>query len=64
MVPDGRITVFARALGVEAVGLRHATGLVVAAQEVYARGVAQLEADEQGDGLYAEQTAVDVVTWL
>jgi hypothetical protein len=41
--------------------LRYAARLVVAADEVHAVGVAQFEADEEGDGLYAEETAVDVV---
>ena len=49
VVPDVGVAVFAVALGVEAVGLGDAAGLVVAADEVHAGGVAQFEADEEGD---------------
>ena len=49
VVPDVGVAVFAVAFGVEAVGLGDATGLVVAADKVHARGVAQFEADEEGD---------------
>jgi hypothetical protein len=41
--------------------LGHAAGFVVAADEVHAFGVAQFEADEEGDGFDAEETAVDIV---
>ena len=61
VVPDGRVAVFAAALGVEAVGLRDAARFVVAANEVYALRVTEFEADEEGDGLDAEEAAVDVV---
>ena len=38
---------------------------MVAADEVHAAGVAELEADEKGDCLDAEEAAVDVVAcWL
>jgi hypothetical protein len=36
---------------------------VVAADEVHAVGVAEFEADEEGDGFDAEEAAVDVVAW-
>ena len=49
VVPDVGVAVFAIAFGVEAIGLGDAAGLVVAADEVHAGGVAQFEADEEGD---------------
>ena len=49
VVPDVGVAVFAVALGVEAVGLGDAAGLVVAADKVHAGRVAQFEADEEGD---------------
>jgi hypothetical protein len=61
VVPDVRVAVLARALSVEAVGLRYAARFVVAADEVHAVRVAEFEADEEGDGLDAEEAAVDVV---
>ena len=61
VMPHVGIAIFATALGVEAVGLGDATRFVVAADEVYARWIAQLEADEQGDGFDAEEAAVNVV---
>jgi hypothetical protein len=36
---------------------------VVAADEVDAVRIAQLEADKEGDGLDREESAVDIVTW-
>ena len=63
VVPYRRVAVFAAALGVEAVALCYAAGFVVAADEVDAGGVAEFEADEEGDGFDAEEAAVDVVAW-
>lgn len=54
VMPDGGVAVFARALGVEAVGLGDAAGFVIAADEVDAGGVAEFEADEEGDGFDTE----------
>lgn len=62
VVPNAGVAVLARALGVEAVALGDAAALVVAADQVDAVRVAQLEADKQRDGLDAEHAAVDVVT--
>ena len=53
--------VLALAFSVEAVGLGHATRFVVAADQGYAARVAKLEADEEGDGLDTEESAVDIV---
>lgn len=64
VVPHVGVAVLARALGVEAVRLRHAARLVVAADQVHAVRVAQLEAYEERDGLNAEEAAVDVVAWI
>lgn len=63
VVPYGCGTVFARAFGVEAVGLGDAAGLVVAADELDAGGVAEFEADEEADCFDAEKATVHVVTW-
>ena len=62
VVPDVRVAVLARAFGVEPVRLCYATGFVVATDQMYAGGVAQLEADEEGDGFHTEETTVDIVT--
>lgn len=61
VVPHTRIPVFATALRVESVALRHAPAFVVPADQVHSRGVSQFQADEEGDGLNREETAVDVV---
>lgn len=63
VVPDVGVAVFAIAFGVEAVGLGDATRFVVAADQVYAVGVAEFEADEEGDCLDREEAAVYVITW-
>lgn len=63
VVPDVCVAVFARALGVEAVGLRDAPRLVVAADQVHAGWVAEFEADEEGDSFDAEHTAIYIVAW-
>ena len=64
VVPDVRVAVFAVAFGVEAVGLGDAAGLVVAADEVHAGGVAQFEADEKGDCFDREKATIYVVAWM
>lgn len=61
VVPDIRIAVLARALGVETVGLGHAARLVVAADEVHSVGVSQFQTDKKGNGFDAEHAAVDIV---
>jgi len=63
VVPDVGVAVLAGTLGVEAVGLCDAPRLVVAADEVDALGVAELEAHEERDGLDAKHAAVHVVAW-
>ena len=50
IVPDVCVAVFAVAFRVEAVGLGHAPGFVVASDQVHACGVAEFEEDEEGDG--------------
>ena len=64
VVPNVGVAVFAVAFGVEAVGLCYASGLVVASDQVHARGVAQFEADEEGDCFDGKETAVYIVAWL
>lgn len=49
VVPDIGVAVFAVAFSVETVGLGDAAGFMVAPDEVHAGGVAQFEADEEGD---------------
>lgn len=61
VVPDVCAAVFATALGVEAIALRHAARLVIATDQVHARGIPQLEADEERDGFDGKQAAIDVV---
>lgn len=61
VVPHVRVAIFARALGVEAVRLGDTARLVVAADEVDAVGIAQLQADKEGDGLNGEEPAVDII---
>lgn len=63
VMPYCRVAVFARAFGVEAVGLGDAARFVVASDEVDALRVAEFEADEEGDCFDAEEAAVDVVPW-
>lgn len=61
VVPNSRVAIFARALGVEAIRLSDAARFVVTAYEVYTLRVSEFQADEEGDGLDAEEAAVDVV---
>ena len=61
VLPHGRAAVLAHALAVEPVRLGHGAALVIAADELDAVRVPQLEAREERDGLDAEQAAVDVV---
>ena len=64
VVPHVGVAVLAVAFRVEAVGLRHAARFVVAADQVHARGVAELEADEEGDCFDGEEAAVYVIAWM
>ena len=63
VVPHVCVAILAGALGVEAVRLCDAAGLVVAADEMDAVRVAQLQAYEERYGLDGEEASVDVVTW-
>lgn len=63
MAPDVGVSILAGALGIEAVGLGDATRFMVSTDQVDAVGVAEFEANEQGDGLNAEETAVDIVAY-
>ena len=62
MVPDVGGAVFTLAFCVKAVRLGHTASFVVSTYQRYAAGVAELEADEQGDGFDAEKSAIDIVT--
>lgn len=61
VVPHICVAIFARAFRVEAVRLGDTARLMVAADEVDAVRVAQLQADEEGDGLNGEESAVDII---
>lgn len=63
-MPHCGIAIFAAAFGVEAVGLGDASAFVVSADEVDSLGVAELEADEEGYRLYAEETAINIVACI
>ncbi|KAB8364839.1 hypothetical protein FH972_024702 [Carpinus fangiana] len=58
------VAILAQALVVEAVDLGDLAGLVVAAQDGDALGVADLQGDEEGDCFDGEVAAVNVVAWL
>lgn len=60
--PDIRISIFALAFRVETIGLGHAPRLVVPSNQIHTERVPQFQANEQGDGLHAEETAIDVVS--
>ena len=64
VLPDVRITIFSKALIVEAVNLSDLTGLVVAAEDGDARRVANFEGDKKGDGFDAVVTTIDIVALL
>jgi hypothetical protein len=61
IMPHIGVPILPRTLSVEAIGLGDAARLVVAADQVHAVRIPQLEADEEGDGLDAEHAAVDIV---
>lgn len=60
--PHVCIAVFAKALVVEAVDLGDLTRLVVSTENGYAVTVAELEGNQQSDGLNRVVTTVDIVT--
>lgn len=60
-LPHIRIAVLAQTLVVEAVHLRNLSTLVVAAEDGDALGVADLQRDQEGDGLDGEVSTIDVV---
>lgn len=61
VMPDRRITVLSRALGVEAVGLCDTSALMIASDEMNSVRVSELETYEETDGLNAEESTVHVV---
>lgn len=62
--PNVGVTIFAQALVVEAINLSNLPGLVVAAKDGDALRVADLERNEESDGLDGEVAAVNVVTYM
>jgi hypothetical protein len=63
MMPDVGVSILARALGVESVGLCDPTRLVVSADEMNSIRVSKLEADEEGYRFDAEQTTIDIIPY-
>lgn len=63
VMPDGGVAVFATTFGIEAVGLSDSSGLVVAADEMNAMGIAKFETDQKRDGLYTKEAAINVVAY-
>lgn len=61
VMPDGGVAVLATTFGIEAVGLSDSSGLVVAADEMNAMGIAKFETDQKRDGLYTKEAAINVV---
>jgi hypothetical protein len=61
VLPDVGVAVFPQALVVETVNLRDLTRLVVAAEDGDARGVADLQGDEQSDRLDRVVSTIDII---
>lgn len=61
IMPHIGVAIFPSAFGVKAVGLGDPSRFVVAPNEMHSMRVPELETDEEGDGLYAEETPVDIV---
>lgn len=61
VMPDIRVAVFPRTLGVEAVGLGDAARFMVPADEMNTRRVSEFKADEERDRFDGEEAAVNVV---
>lgn len=61
VLPYVRLRVLAHALGIETVRLCHRAALVVAAHELHAARVPELEAGQERNRLYREQPAVHIV---
>lgn len=62
VVPNIGISVFPSTLGVEAIGLSNAAGLVVAPNQVDSVRITELETNEERNGLHTKETTVDIVT--
>ena len=54
IVPDICVAVFAGALGIEAVGLRHTPRLMIPTDQMYTVRVSQFKTDKQGNGFNAK----------
>jgi len=59
--PDVRIPVFAQAFVVETIDLGNLSGLVVSSKNCNALRVANLESDQESDGLDGEVSSIDIV---
>lgn len=63
VMPDVRVAIFPRALGVKAVRLSNTTSLVISSNKMYAVGVSQFQTNKQRNGLNAEKSTVNVVAF-
>ena len=61
VMPDRRVAVFPRALGVKAIRLRDTSALVISSDEMNSVGVSELETNEETDGLNTEEPTIHVV---
>jgi hypothetical protein len=61
-MPDRRVAVFSRALGVESIGLCNTSALMVSSDEMNSVGVSELETYEETDGLNTEESTIHIVT--
>ena len=63
MVPHGCIAVLSTALGVEAIRLCDTSRFMIASDQMDPVRITKFETDEKSDGLDAEKTTIDVVTF-
>lgn len=64
IVPDVGVAIFARAFGVEAIGLGDATRFVVVADEVDAVGVSEFQTYKKGNRFNTEEASIDVIACI
>ena len=61
VMPDRRVAVISRALGIKAIGLCDTSALMVTSNEMNSVGVSELETYEETNGLNTEEPTVHVV---
>lgn len=62
IVPDVGVAVFPSTLGIEPVRLGNPAGFMISADKMDALGVSQFQANEQRDGLHAEEATIHIIT--